>query len=111
MGLLGLPEPFAEVDRLLNTGDIGGAARALARTSGDAQIKELLQLKLAIATGAQSADAVTQRLIGLLKQRPDLPGAQELYAEVTRLSYESGESSVAYSHPPPPIAPKKGDPS
>ena len=108
MGLLGLPEPFDEVDQLLESGDVGGAARALAKTTGDAQLKDLVSMKLALATGAQSPDAVMQRLIALLKQRPDLPGAQQLYADVSRMSYEAGESSVAYSHPPPPAVPKKG---
>ena len=109
MGILGLPEPFAEVDRLIEDGDIGGAARALGSAKGDPQLKELVAAKLALVTGAQSPDSVMQKLINLMKQRSDLPGAKELYQEVSRLSYQSKQSSVAYSHPPPPMVPKKGD--
>jgi hypothetical protein len=108
MGLLGLPEPYGEVDRLVEAGDFGGAARALAKLQGDAEIKKLLSMKVALATGAQTADAVMQRLIRLMKDNEGLPGAKELYSEVSRLSYESRQSSVAYSHPPPPMSPKKG---
>jgi len=34
-----------------------------------------------------------------------LPGVQELYREASRLSYQSGASSLAHSHPPPPPGP------
>jgi hypothetical protein len=107
MGTLGLPEPYAEVDRLIEAGDVGGAARALAGVQGDPQLKELIAAKMALVTGAQSPDAVMQKLIHLMRDRADLPGAKELYQEVSRLSFESRQSSVAYSHPPPPMTPKK----
>jgi hypothetical protein len=107
MGTLGLPEPYAEVDRLIEAGDVGAAARALAAAHGDPQIKELVAAKMALVTGAQSPDTVMQKLILLMRDRADLPGAKELYQEVSRRSFEARQSSVAYSHPPPPMVPKK----
>jgi hypothetical protein len=107
MASLGLPEPYAEIDRLIEAGDIGGAARALATVTGDTKVKEVLAAKLGVLSGALSTDAALQKLIQLMRERSDLPGARELYQEVTNLTYSSHESSVAYSHPPPPMTPKK----
>jgi len=48
------------------------------------------------------------RLVALMRDEPGLPGAQALYRDATALSYQSRASSLAHSHPPPPLEPSDG---
>jgi hypothetical protein len=105
MANLALPEPFAGIDQLIEAGDTVGAERALAGVAGE-PLAELLRAKIALVTGSQPPGMVMQRLVQLMRQSKDLPGVQELYREASAQSYESHESSLSHSHPPPPIAPK-----
>jgi len=103
MAVLNLPEPYARIDRLIEGGDTAAAERALSEHGENADLVEMLRAKLALAQGTQPALAVMNRLVNLMKKNDKLPGIQDLYREASRLAYESRQSSLAYSHPPPPI--------
>ena len=107
---LEVPEPYATVDRLIEAGDTAGATEALRAIEGDAQIIDMLRAKLALVDGSVPALAVMNRLVQLMRQNAELPGIQELDREASRLAYETGKSSLAHSHPPPPMRPKREDP-
>lgn len=106
MVALNLPEPYARIDRLIEGGDTAAAERALSEQGQDADFVEMLRAKLALAQGTQPALSVMNRLVQLMRKNDKLPGIQELYREASRLAYESRQSSLAYSHPPPPMVPK-----
>jgi hypothetical protein len=110
MALLNLPEPFAKVDEIAEQGDLGGARAALAalsRTgSGPAPLSDLLDVKLGLLEGTLAPQLAMNRLLALMRQDAKLPGAHELYKEASQIAYEGHSSSLAHSHPPPPMKPK-----
>ncbi len=53
-----------------------------------------------------SPDHAVQKLVALMRENADLPGAKELYQEASQRAYEVRRSSMAYSHPPPPADPE-----
>jgi hypothetical protein len=47
------------------------------------------------------------RLVAVMRDNPGIGGLKDLYQHISSLMYSSGQSSLAHSHPPPPIAMKK----
>jgi hypothetical protein len=107
MARLDLPEPYSEIDQLIEAGDTTLAEQKLAQASGDAQVAEVVRVKLGLVTGALAPGMAMQRLVQLMRTNAKVPGAQALYQEASRLSYVSRESSLAHSHPPPPVVESK----
>ena len=55
------------------------------------------------------AHAAVQELIKIMRRQEDFPGARELYQEASDSAYAARQSSVAHSHPPPPVRGTPGD--
>lgn len=72
----------------------------------DATAKSQLEtIRADLEGGTISAEVAMQRLVALMRERSDVPGAKELYQEASRRAYDNRRSSPAYSHPPPPVGP------
>ncbi len=113
MATLNLPEPFGAIDESIEKGDVGAARDALgklAQANTNPALTELLDVKIGIREGGLAPQVAMNRLLTLMRQNPKLPGAHELYKEASAASYEERHSSLAYSHPPPPMKPKDGPP-
>jgi hypothetical protein len=96
----------AAVDGLLDAGDLEAARTALGQApSGDERFA-VVRIKLALYDGSMPSGAAMQKLIQLMRRDPDWPGAKSLYQEASSMAYQSRESSVSHSHPPPPMRPK-----
>src|SRR5262245_46374476 len=102
MARLNLPEPFARIDEMVERGDMAAARGALADAGGDAALTELLEVKISLYEGTLAPQIAMNRLLSLMRQDSKLVGAHELYQEASQRSYAGGESSLSYSHPPPP---------
>lgn len=107
MATLNLPEPYGRIDELVERGEIDAARRALSETKANPALAELIDVKIALLKEEIPPQLAMNRLLVLMRQDSKLPGAQELYREASRMSYQSGASSLAHSHPPPP--PDPGD--
>lgn len=105
MAALNLPAPYAGIDELVERGDIDAARRALSEAKDNPALRELLEVKIALTQGDMPPQLAMNRLLVLMRQNAKLPGIQDLYREASRLSYQSGASSLAHSHPPPPPGP------
>jgi hypothetical protein len=108
MAALNLPAPFGEIDDLAERGDLDGARRALSSVEGNPALRTLLEVKIGLADGTVPPQIAMNRLLVLMRQDANLPGAHELYRQASAKSYDSRESSLAHSHPPPPMKPKDG---
>jgi hypothetical protein len=107
MAALNLPDPFARIDDMIERGEIDAAKKALADIHASPPLRELVEVKLGLVRGDVPPQVAMNRLLVLMRQDSKLPGVQDLYREASRLSYQSGASSLAHSHPPPP--PDPGD--
>lgn len=105
MALLNLPEPFAKVDELAEQGDLDGARAALAATGAKSPLTEICEVKIGLLDGSLKPQIAMNRLLALMRADSDLLGAHDLYKEASQMSYQSGRSSMAHSHPPPPMKP------
>jgi len=104
-----LPGPFAEIDEMVERGDLDAARESLAavtRPSSAPGLIELVEVKIQLREGSMLPQVAMNRLLALMRTDAKLPGAHELYKEASELSYGSGSSSLSHSHPPPPIKPK-----
>ncbi len=114
MAVLNLPTPYGEIDDLIERDDLEAARsalrdlRAAVGASLDPELRELLDVKLALADRSIPTQLAMNRLLALMRKNPNLAGAHELYRQASDASYGSGESSMAHSHPPPPIKPRQG---
>jgi hypothetical protein len=103
-----VPEQYTAIDALLEAGDLDGARDALS-VAGDDEGYAVLCIKLELYAGALPPGAAMQKLIQLMRRDAEWPGARELYQEASNLAYQSRQSSVSHSHPPPPTPPKRDD--
>jgi hypothetical protein len=93
----------ASIHRLLDAGDLDGARHALADAPRSDEAYAVVRVKLELYDGTLPPLAAIQQLVQLMRKRPDLPGAKELYQEASNLSFRTRQSSLAHSHPPPPV--------
>lgn len=107
MPSLNLPDPYASIDALVESGDFAAAREALSTTRANPGLAELLEVKLGLLDGSLQAQIAMNRLIALMRKDAKLPGLQDLYREASRVSYDEGSSSLSHSHPPPPMKPKE----
>jgi hypothetical protein len=103
-----VPADLSPIDQLIEAGDLEGAKRALdaIEDGGDAVL--VMRIKIALNDGSLPPGAAMQKLIAIMRRNADAPGAKELYQEASNLAYQSRQSSVSHSHPPPPVT--DGDP-
>jgi hypothetical protein len=109
MARLNLPEPFAQIDEMVEQGDMANARAALAEATVSA-LSELVEVKIGLYDGSLAPQLAMNRLLSLMQRDAKLPGAHALYQEASNRSYDGGESSLSHSHPPPPSKPKAGPP-
>ncbi len=98
------PSDLSDVAAMLDRGEIDAARSALLRVRGDEA--DVLRLRIALLDGSVAPGAVMQRLVGMMQARPGLPRANELYQEASQAAYQSSQSSLAHSHPPPKAEPR-----
>lgn len=90
------------VEGLIEAGDLDGARAALAEISATDEGFAVVRIKLGLHDGSLPPGVAMQQLIQLMRKDENFPGAKELYQEASRLAYQSRQSSIAHSHPPPP---------
>jgi hypothetical protein len=106
MALLKLPSPYGQIDELLEHGDFAGARQKLEETRGNPALAEIVQVKLGLLDGSLAPQLAMNRLLVLMQKDANVPGAHDLYRQASERAYEAGRSSLAHSHPPPPMKPK-----
>src|SRR3569623_833421 len=98
-------EPEA-IARLLEAQDLDGARRALQGVAVSDERFAVVRIKLALYDGSMPSGAAMQQQIQLMRRDPARPGAKELYQTASTSAYQTRQSSVSHSHPPPPVARK-----
>jgi hypothetical protein len=102
-------EAVSAITRMLEAGDLEGARAALSRIEANDEAFAVVRIKLGLYDGTLEPGPAMQQLIQLMRRRADFPGAKELYQEASALAYGSRQSSVAHSHPPPPVSSGEDD--
>ena len=100
------PADFESIQRLLDNGDLESARDVLEGTEENDEAYTVLRLRLSILEGSVTPNVALQKLIQLMRQQPNLPGARSLYQEASKLAYAERQSSASHSHIPPPARPK-----
>jgi hypothetical protein len=95
-------EDPARIDALLDAGDLEGARALLAKVSNPDDRFAVVRIRLGLYDGSLEPGVAMQQLIQLMRKDENMPGAKALYQEATRVAYQSRQSSIAHSHPPPP---------
>ena len=95
------------VDRLLEAEDLLGAREALQGADPSDERFAVTRIKLALYDGSMPSGAAMQALIQLMRRDAAWPGAKELYQEASTAAYQTRQSSVSHSHPPPRVEPKE----
>lgn len=102
------PNP-ASIHRLLDRGDLEAARAELSRVPRSDEAYAVVRVKLELYEGTLPPLAAIQQLVQLMRKHPDFPGAKELYQEASSRSYDTRQSSLAHSHPPPPVSSDEED--
>ena len=106
MSLSNLPSPFAEIDELVERGELTQARSSLSateQTPGNSAFIELLDVKLGLREASLRPQLAMNRLLSLMRADSKFSAAHDLYKEASELSYSERSSSLAHSHPPPPM--------
>jgi hypothetical protein len=103
------PSQYDVIEELLEAGDLEGAREELGGLPTTDESYAVLRIKLDLYEGKLEPGVAMQRLIQLMRRDSNWPGAKELYQEASNLAYQSRQSSVSHSHPPPPATPRKPD--
>ena len=88
-------KPVIDLVQVHNLGDLGTQLPILREYKEKGRIR---YIGVTTTFEPQYAD-----LVQLMRKHPDFPGAKELYQEASNLSYQTRQSSMAHSHPPPPV--------
>jgi hypothetical protein len=91
------------IDRLLEAQDLDAAREALTQVSPSDDRFAVVRIKLALYDGSMPSGAAMQALIQLMRRDAAWPGAKELYQSASTAAYQTRQSSVSHSHPPPPV--------
>jgi hypothetical protein len=94
------------IDGLLEAHDLERAREALLTVPATDESYSVVRIKLALLDGSMSSGAAMQALIQLMRRNPDWPGAKLLYQQASTDAFQTRQSSVSHSHPPPPVEPK-----
>jgi hypothetical protein len=93
------------INSLLDAGDLEAARAALAGVPRSDEAFIVVRVRLELYDGTLPPQAAMQQLVQLMRKDPDFPGAKDLYMEASKLSYQTRQSDMAHSHPPPPVGP------
>jgi hypothetical protein len=91
------------IDRLLEAQDLDEARDALQLVPGTDDAYAVARIKLALYDGSLPSGAAMQQLIQLMRRDAAWPGAKELYQIASTSAFQTRQSSVSHSHPPPPV--------
>jgi hypothetical protein len=91
------------IDGLLEAHDLERAREALLIVSATDESYSVARIKLALLDGSMPSGAAMQALIQLMRRNPDWPGAKLLYQQASTDAFQTRQSSVSHSHPPPPV--------
>ena len=91
------------LDAMLEADDLSGARAALQSISVTDERYAVVRIKLGLYEGSLASGLAMQQLIQLMRKNPDWPGAKALYQNASSEAFETRQSSVSHSHPPPPV--------
>lgn len=91
------------LDAMLEADDLSGARAALQNVAASDERYAVARIKLALYDGSMPSGMAMQQLIQLMRKNPDWPGAKALYQSASSAAFETRQSSVSHSHPPPPV--------
>jgi len=91
------------LDAMLEADDLSGAREALKRIPANDDRYAVVRIKLSLFDGSMASGAAMQALIQLMRKDPEWPGAKALYQRASSAAFETRQSSVSHSHPPPPV--------
>ena len=91
------------IDALLEADDLTRAREALLAVPPGSEPYAVVRIKLSLYDGSLASGAAMQALIALMRRNPDWPGAKALYQRASSAAFETRQSSVSHSHPPPPV--------
>jgi len=95
-------EPEA-IDALLEAGELDDAREALKHAAVSDERYAVVRIKLSLYDGSVESGPAMQALIQLMRRNADWPGAKALYQRASSAAFETRQSSVSHSHPPPPV--------
>jgi hypothetical protein len=91
------------LDAMLEADDLSGTRTALQRISASDDRYAVVRIKLGLYDGSLPSGMAMQALIQLMRKDPEWPGAKALYQSASSAAFETRQSSVSHSHPPPPV--------
>jgi len=91
------------LDAMLEADDLSGARAALKSINVSDDRYAVVRIKLGLYDGSLASGMAMQQLIQLMRKSPDWPGAKALYQSASSEAFETRQSSVSHSHPPPPV--------
>ncbi len=91
------------LDAMLEADDLSGTRAALKGIAASDERYAVVRIKLALYDGSMPSGMAMQQLIQLMRKDPEWPGAKALYQSASSAAFETRQSSVSHSHPPPPV--------
>jgi len=91
------------LDAMLEADDLSGVRAALHGIAATDDRYAVLRIKLGLFDGSLASGMAMQALIQLMRKDPEWPGAKSLYQKASSAAFETRQSSVSHSHPPPPV--------
>jgi hypothetical protein len=91
------------LDAMLEADDLSGVRAALQGIAPNDERYAVARIKLALYDGSMPSGMAMQALIQLMRKDPEWPGARALYQSASSVAFETRQSSVSHSHPPPPV--------
>lgn len=91
------------LDAMLEADDLSGTRVALKDVSASDERYAVVRIKLGLYDGSMPSGMAMQALIQLMRRDPEWPGAKALYQSASSAAFETRQSSVSHSHPPPPV--------
>ena len=91
------------LDAMLEADDLSGTRMALKDIAANDERYAVVRIKLGLYDGSMPSGMAMQALIQLMRRDPEWPGAKALYQSASSAAFETRQSSVSHSHPPPPV--------
>jgi len=105
-----VPGGLAAIDQLIEAGDLDAAKSQLEDVEDSSDAVLVIKIKLGLYDESLPPGVAMQKLIAIMRRNADAPGARVLYQEASNRAYQSRQSSVSHSHPPPPVTDDGSDP-
>jgi hypothetical protein len=91
------------LDAMLEADDLSGVRAALQSVAPSDERFAVVRIKCGLYDGSLPSGMAMQQLIQLMRKDPEWPGAKALYQSASSEAFETRQSSVSHSHPPPPV--------